>query len=98
MFLSLLCVLLLSISFSPPPLPLSPPFPSLPSPLSLTYAALKIFHTRSYQGDQHYDSNELFGDTIIRQANDAEKRQNLERLGYLFFFVFFFRFCLFLYY
>eukprot|EP00026_Physarum_polycephalum_P009957 Phypoly_transcript_10098.p1 GENE.Phypoly_transcript_10098~~Phypoly_transcript_10098.p1 ORF type:complete len:437 (+),score=59.46 Phypoly_transcript_10098:103-1311(+) len=37
-----------------------------------------------YQGEQHYDSNEFFGDTVVRQNTDTEKRSILERKGYTF--------------
>ena len=77
----------------------SPPFTtrlSLPLPASLFRPTKKNNDLSSYQGDQHYDSNEFFGDTIVRQANDAEKKQNLERIGYpliyLFFLFFFYPF------
>ena len=78
----------------------SPPFTtrlSLPLPASLFRLTKKKNNDLgSYQGDQHYDSNEFFGDTIVRQANDEEKKQNLERIGYpliyLFFLFFFYPF------
>ena len=71
----------------------SPPFTtrlSLPLPASLFRLTKKNNDLSSYQGDQHYDSNEFFGDTIVRQANDAEKKQNLERIGYPLVYLFFF--------